>query len=238
VVDILEAEGHEVAAIARSRGVDVITAEGLAEAVAGADAIVDAATGPSPEEQAATEFFTTAMRNLHEAGGRAGVQRLVIVSIIGSDRFSGGYGAAQIAHEAAALSGPIPARILRAAQFHELVAQLIEWGARGDVIEVPQMRTQLVAARAVGQALAELATASNGIQPSGTPILEIAGPREESLVEMARLLAARRGETTPIQAVNDPANPDHELYASGALLPGPAATLAGPTFEEWLDAAA
>jgi uncharacterized protein YbjT (DUF2867 family) len=238
VVDILEAQGHEVAAIARSRGVDVITAEGLAEAVAGAEAIVDAATGPSPEEQAATEFFTTAVRNLHEAGERAGVQRLVIVSIIGSDRFSGGYGAAQIAHEAAALSGPIPARILRSAQFHELVAQLMEWGARGDVIEVPQMRTQLVAARAVGQALADLATASNGIQPSGTPILEIAGPREESLVEMAKLLAARRGETKPIEAVNDPANPEHELYVSGALLPGPDATLAGPTFEEWLDAAA
>lgn len=238
VVDILEAQGHEVSAIARSRGVDVITAEGLAEAVAGADAIVDAATGPSPEEQAATEFFTTAARNLHEAGERAGVQRLVIVSIIGSDRFPGGYGAAQIAHERTALSGPIPATVLRAAQFHELVAQLIEWGTRGDVIEVPRMRTQLVAARAVGQALADLATASNGSRPPATPILEIAGPREESLVEMAKLLAARRGETTPIEEVNDPANPEHQLYASGALLPGPDATLAGPTFEEWLDTAA
>ena len=133
LVDILEAQGHDVVAMARSRGVDVITAEGLAEAVAGADAIVDAATGPSPEEHAATEFFTTAARNLHEAGQRAGVQRLVIVSIIGSDRFSGGYGAAKVAHEQATLSGPIPARVLRAAQFHEFVAQLMEWGARGDV---------------------------------------------------------------------------------------------------------
>ena len=90
LVDILEAEGHEVAAISRSRGVDVITGDGLAEAVAGAEAIVDAATGPSPEEQAATEFFTTASRNLQEAGQRAGVERIVVVSIIGTDRLTGG----------------------------------------------------------------------------------------------------------------------------------------------------
>ena len=236
VVDILEAQGHEVAAIARSRGVDVITAEGLAEAVAGAEAIVDAATGPSPEEQAATEFFTTAVRNLHEAGERAGVQRLVIVSIIGSDRFSGGYGAAQIAHEAAALSGPIPARILRAAQFHEFVAQLTDWGRRGDVAYVPEMRTQLVAARTVAEALVDLAADPDAVPaPAGAPIAEIAGPREESLVEMATLLAARRGDPVRIEGVSDPADPDDVLNESGALLPGPHATLAGPTFEQWLE---
>src|SRR6476620_178973 len=106
LVDILEAQGHEVAAISRSRGVDVITGEGLAEAVAGSYASVDAATGPSPEEQAATEFFTAAARNLREAGEQAGVERIVVVSIIGSDRFAAGYGAAKVAHEQASLSGP------------------------------------------------------------------------------------------------------------------------------------
>ena len=238
LVDILEAEGHEVAAISRSRGVDVITGDGLAEAVAGAEAIVDAATGPSPEEQAATEFFTTAARNLQEAGQRAGVERIVVVSIIGSDRFSGGYGAAKVAHEQATLSGPIPARVLRAAQFHEFVAQLMEWGARGDVTYVPRMRTQLVAARTVAQALADLATASNGAASAGAPILEIAGPREERLFEMATLLAARRGDTARIEEANDPDDPAQAVYESGALLPGPEATLAGPTFEAWLAEAA
>jgi uncharacterized protein YbjT (DUF2867 family) len=234
VVDILEAEGHEVAAIARSRGVDVISGDGLAEAVAGAHAIVDAATGPSPEQKAATEFFTTAARNLQEAGRQAGVERIVVVSIIGSDRFTGGYGAAKIAHEQATLSGPIPARVLRAAQFHEFVAQLMEWGARGDATYVPKMRTQLVAARTVAEALADLVTVSNG---TPAPILEIAGPREESLFEMATLLAARRGDAAPIEAPSDPSDPDQSVYASGGLLPGPDAILAGPTFEEWLEAA-
>jgi uncharacterized protein YbjT (DUF2867 family) len=127
--------------------------------------------------------------------------------------------------------------VLRAAQFHEFVAQLMEWGARGDVTQVPRMRTQLVAARTVAEALAALATA-NGAQPSAAPILEIAGPREESLVEIATLLATRRGDTARVEGVSDPDNPDHAVFESGALLPGPGATLAGPTFAEWLYAVA
>ena len=65
--------------------------------------------------------------------------------------------------------------------------------------------------------------------------MEIAGPQEENLVDAAKLLMARRGEPVKIEGVSDPANPDHDLYEMGALLPGPDATLAGPTFEEWLD---
>src|SRR6266540_5069117 len=96
VVDALEAEGHDVVAISRSRGVDLITGEGLDEALAGVEVVVDTATGPSPDQQAATEFFTTASRNLQEVGERAGVRRVVVVSIIGADRFSGGYNAAKV----------------------------------------------------------------------------------------------------------------------------------------------
>jgi uncharacterized protein YbjT (DUF2867 family) len=86
VVDVLEGRGHDVVAISRSSGVDVVTGEGLAEALAGAEAVIDVATGASPEQQAATEFFTAAARNLQQVGHRAGVQRIVVVSIIGIDR--------------------------------------------------------------------------------------------------------------------------------------------------------
>ena len=157
--------------MSRSSGVDVVTGDGLAEALAGVECIIDAATGPSPDQEAATAFFTAAARNLHEAGQRAGVQRMVVVSIIGTDRFTAGYGAAKIAHERAMLSGPIPVRILRAAQFHEFVAQLVEWGTQGDVSYVPKMRTQLVAARTVAEALADLATGPGCPTGSGAPIL-------------------------------------------------------------------
>jgi uncharacterized protein YbjT (DUF2867 family) len=228
VVDVLEAGGHDVVAMSRASGVDVVTGEGLGKALTGVECVIDVATGASPDQDAATEFFTTAARNLHEAGERAGVRRMVAVSIIGADKFTGGYGAAKIAHERAILSGPVPARILRAAQFHEFVGQLVEWGRRGEVSQVPKMRTQLVAARTVAEALAEVAA-----NPEAA-ITEIAGPREESLVEMATLLVARRGDPVKIEGVSDPADPDRDVYESGALLPGPDATIAGPTFEEWL----
>jgi uncharacterized protein YbjT (DUF2867 family) len=237
VVEVFEARGHEVVAMSRSQGVDVISGEGLADALEGVEVIVDTATGPSPEERAATEFFTNASRNLEEAGQQAGVQRIVVVSIIGADRFTGGYGAAKIAHEQTYLAGPIPVRILRASQFHEFVPQLLEWGTKGDVAYVQQMRTQLVAARSVAEALADLATEPESPAAAGSaaPIREIAGPREESLVEMANLFVARRGDPVKIEGVSDPSDPDSEVYTSGALLPGPGAMLAGPTFEEWLE---
>jgi hypothetical protein len=162
---------------------------------------------------------------------------MVVVSIIGCDRFTTGYGAAKAAHEQAALSGPIPARVLRAAQFHEFVGQLLDWGRQGDVSYVGEMRTQLVAARTVAQVLADMATGADSAPAQGSagaPFPEVAGPREESMVDMARLLAARRGDPVKIEGVSDPSDPDH-LGETGALLPGKDAILAGPTFEEWLD---
>ena len=238
VADVLKAEGHDLVAMSRSSGVDVVTGEGLAEALEGVECVVDAASGPSPDQQAATEFFTAAARNLQEVGERVGVRRIVVVSIIGCDRFTAGYMAAKVAHERALQSGPIPVRILRAAQFHEFVAQLVEWGRQGEASYVPKMRTQLVAARTVAQALVDLATGPQSVPTPGSPgtdVLEIAGPREENLVDMAKLLVARRGDPVRIEGVRDPADPDRDLYEAGALLPGPEATLAGPTFEEWLD---
>ena len=241
VVAVLEDQGHDVVAISRSNGVDVVTGDGLAEALNGIESVVDAATGASPEQQAATEFFTAATRNLQQLGAQAGVRRIVVVSIIGIDLFAageyGGYYVAKQAQERAMLAGPIPATIVRAAQFHEFVSQLMDWGRQNGTIYLPKMRTQLVAARSVAETLADLATEARPAPASpsgGAPILEIAGPREETLVDAARLLAAHRGETVPIEAVNNRDDPGAALYESGALLPGPDAILDGPTFEEWL----
>jgi uncharacterized protein YbjT (DUF2867 family) len=236
VVDVLGEKGHEVVAISRSAGVDVVTGEGLAGALDGVDAVIDAATGASPEQQSATEFFTAATRNLQQVGERMGVQRIVVVSIIGTDRFKTGYGAAKQAHEQAMLAGPVPARILRAAQFHEFVEQIVDWGRTDGVSYVPTMRAQPVAARAVAEAAADLATEHDPALAKRARIPEIAGPREEDLVEMARLLVERRGDPIRIEGVSDPNDPDAELFASGGLLPGPGAILVGPTFEEWLGA--
>ena len=228
-VEILEGQGHEVVPIARSKGVDVITGEGLPEALDGVDAIVDAATGPSPDEEEATKFFTTATRNLHEVATEAGVKRIVLVSIIGIDKFKAGYNAAKRAQEQAALAGPIPTRILRATQFHEFVEQMLDWGRNGNAAYVAAMQTQVIAARTVAEELAQLVVDS---EPTG-PTLEIAGPRPERLVDLARLVVAHNGESLEVVETNE-YFPEGDLYDSGAALPGPDAKLAGPTFEEWL----
>jgi hypothetical protein len=125
--------GPEVVPISWSVGVDVITGDSLADALKDADAIIDVTAGPSSEQRAATEFFTTAAGNLQQAGERADVARYVVVSIIGIEKSTGGYGSAKLAHEQAVLAGPMPARILRVAQFHELVGVLMEMGRHGDV---------------------------------------------------------------------------------------------------------
>ncbi len=107
------------------------------------------------------------------------------------------------------------------------------WGRQGDVVYLPKMRTQIVAARAVAEALADLALSRPSRKPSAG---EIAGPREEYLPDLAELLAAKRGDGVKIEAVSNPADPNDVLNNNGGLLPGPHATLAGPTFAEWLDA--
>ncbi len=236
VADVLAERGHEVVPISRATGVDVITGTGLDAALQGVEVVVDAATGPSAEQQPATDFFVTAAHNLQKAGVRAGVRQAVVVSIIGTDRFAGGYGAAKVAHEQAWRDGPIPVRIVRAAQFHEFVAQLLDWGSRGDVTAVPAMRTRIVAARAVAEVIADV-VAADAAAPAAdvTGTIEVAGPREEDLVALATELAARRGSRAPVEAARDAGDADAEMQATGGLLPGPGARLVGPTFRQWLD---
>ncbi|MEV0675395.1 NAD(P)H-binding protein [Actinosynnema sp. NPDC050436] len=231
VVDVLTERGHEVVPVARATGVDIITGEGLTEALTGVEVIVDVASWHSSDQEAATEFFRTSAHNLQEAGRAAGVGRIAVASIIGVDKATAGFIAAKKVHEELLLSGPIPVRILRAAQFHEFVGQLLDW-QQGDVAHVPALPTQLVACRTVAEALVDLATDQDAPTP-GTPIPEIAGPRREILAEAARLLGTRRGvEVVPVDGSGIP---DAEIAAEGGFLPGPHATLAGPTFREWLD---
>src|SRR5919197_4223528 len=238
LVEILEQRGHEVVPIARSTGVDVISGEGLAEALAGAETIIDAATGPSPDEAEATAFFTASARNLQRAGAAAGAKRIVLVSIIGIDKFHSGYNAAKVAQEQTLLEGPLPVRIVRAAQFHEFVDPLVSWTIQDGVAYVPEMRTQLVAARVVAEALADAAEEPEIENGRST---EVAGPREERLADVAARLFASRGDSIEIREgrggpLAEPGDPDAAAYAEGAALPNPGAKLAGPSFEEWLAA--
>jgi uncharacterized protein YbjT (DUF2867 family) len=236
LVEILAHRGHDVVPIARSKGVDVISGEGLDEALIGVQTIVDAATGPSPDQEQATAFFTTSARNLQRAGAAAGATRIVLVSIIGIDKFHGGYNAAKVAQEQTLLGGPLPVRIVRAAQFHEFVEPLVGWTIQGGVAYVPEMRTQLVAAAVVAEALAD---AAEEPEIENGRITEVAGPKDERLAEAAAALFANRGDSTEIREsrgglLAEADSADAVAYAEGGALPNRGAKLAGPSFEEWL----
>src|SRR3954470_19743177 len=236
LVEILESRGHDVVAMSRSQGVDVVTGEGLDQALTGVDTIVDTATGPSPDQAEATAFFTASARNLQRAGAAAGAKRIVVASIIGIDKFQGGYNAAKVAQEQTLLEGPLPVRIVRAAQFHEFVGPLVGWTIQDGVAYVPEMRTQLVAARVVAEALAD---AAEETEIENGKITEVAGPREERLADAAAALFARRGDSIEIREssgapLTEPGGRDAVAYAEGAALPNPGAKLSGPSFEEWL----
>ena len=235
VVEALELGGHQVVAMSRSNGVDLVTGDGLAAALSGVECIIDVSTGTSADEHEASAFFTASADHLQGIGGQAGVRQIVVVSIVGCDRFPSGYNAAKRRHELALMSGAIPVRVLRSTQFHEFVPQVLEWDRRGDVCFVPEMRTQLVAAKSVAGALVELAINPYSAQVGGgEPISEIAGPQVVNLVDKAKLFAARDGGLISIEIdLNDP---DRELNLNGALLPGTNASLVGPTFEAWLNA--
>jgi uncharacterized protein YbjT (DUF2867 family) len=225
IADVLRERGVEAVPMSRSTGVDVITGEGLD--LAGIDIVIDATTGPSPDEAEATQFFTTSARNLQAAASKAGVQWIVAISIVGIDAFTGGYNAAKKAQEAALREGPVPVRIVRVTQFHEFVDALMQWGRQGDTIYVWGMRTQLVAARAAAEVVVDVALADDA-----PALTNVGGPRPEELLEVARLKAAHDGENVSVEEAPAPA--DAELYKQGAALPGEGALLVGPTYEEWL----
>ena len=231
VVDVLTERGHRVVPMSRATGVDIITGAGLAEALTGVEVIIDVASWHASEQEAATEFFRTSARSLQEAGQQAGVAQITVASIIGADKATAGFVAAKKVHEELLLAGPLPARILRAAQFHEFVGQLLDW-QQGDVAYVPTLPTQLVACRTVAEELVDLAAAPGAPAP-GAPIPEIAGPRKETMAEAAQLLGTRRG--VKVVGVDGSAMPDADIAANGGFLPSPHAKLAGPTFQQWLD---
>jgi uncharacterized protein YbjT (DUF2867 family) len=229
VVDVLRSRGHDVVALSRGSGVDLVTGSGLAASLSGVEAVVDASNTTAGRAKA-TAFFEAVATNLHRYGGEAGVRHLVTVSIVGIDRAPGyGYYAAKLAHEAAATSGPVPTSVVRSTQFHEFADLVLSFGRKGPVALVPRMRSQPVAARSVAERLADVAV--------GSPLserLQVAGPEQLDVPDMARRLLRARGQKALVLAVPLPGG--GKAVASGALLPQQPFETLGPTYGEWLTA--
>ena len=148
--------GAEPVVLARSAGVDLVTERGLETAMRGVAAVIDVSNLSTQRRQASISFFTTTTGRLLETGERAGVRHHVALSIVGVDRVDSGYYAGKRAQEQLVLSGPVPASVLRATQFHEFAEQILAL-TRGPVAPVPVMRIQPVAAREVTTAPVALA---------------------------------------------------------------------------------
>jgi len=228
IVDACRGAGHDVSALSRRTGSDLTTGEGLDVALAGVDVVVDASNTTSQAKRRATEFFTTVTHNLQQAGSRSNVKRLITISIVNVDRLPTGYYAAKLAQEAAAREGPLPVTIVRATQFHEFPVQIMERFHLGPIALMPRMRVQTVAARALGEVVADIAA----LPPAETTV-NVAGPRPADLLDLARAAIVRRGDKLRLVSPPIPGRAGSAMR-SGLLLPPSDARLVGPTFEEWL----
>jgi len=227
VVDTAREAGHVPVVIARSVGVDLVTGTGLDAALRKVDAVVDVSNVTTTRRRVSVEFFGRATRQLLQAGGRKGVRHHVVLSVVGVDRVDFGYYAGKRRQEELVLGGPVPFSVLRATQFHEFAAQVIQRGSF--VVPVPRMRSRPIAAREVARALVELAVrAPVGLAP------ELAGPQELDMPEMVRRLLRARGSRRVVLPVRLPGEVGRQ-FAGGGLLPAGPGPRGTETFEEWIE---
>jgi uncharacterized protein YbjT (DUF2867 family) len=193
LVSNLRRRGHEVAAAAPSSGVNTITGEGLAEALAGAQVVVDVANSPSFEDKAVLEFFETSGRNLLAAEAAAGVGHHVALSVVGADRLpDSGYMRAKVAQEKLIKTAKIPYTIVRATQFFEFVGGIAESATEGQSVRLPSALMQPIVSDDVAAALADVAAG----EPRNATI-ELAGPEPIRMDELVRrFLGAKRDART------------------------------------------
>jgi uncharacterized protein YbjT (DUF2867 family) len=190
VVEALKADGNNVVAASRASGVDVLTGAGLADALAGADALVDVTNSPSFEADAVMAFFTTSATNLVRAARAAGVDHYVALSIVGVDGLpDSGYFRAKVAQEKVITESGIPYSIVRATQFAEFADAIVESLTVGDEVRVPDALIQPIPADEVAAAVAHAAVA----EPlNGT--VNIGGPHRITFEQLARDVLARNGD--------------------------------------------
>jgi uncharacterized protein YbjT (DUF2867 family) len=227
-VAILRHGGHEVVAASPNSGVNTITGEGLKEAVAGAQVVIDLANSPSFEDNAVLKFFETSGHNLLAAEAAAGVRHHVALSIVGTDRSDNGYFRAKVAQEKLIETSEIPYTIIRSTQFLDFLGAIAASSADGNIVRISPGLFQPIAADDVAAFVADVAVATprNGI-------VEIAGPERAPFNEIVARYLKAVGD--PRQVVSDP----EARYFGGrveerSLVPLGEARLGRIGFDDWL----
>lgn len=229
LVSRLREAGHEVVAASPNSGVNTITGEGLAEALAGARVVVDVANSPSFEDKAVMEFFQTSTRNLLVAEAAANVQHHLALSVVGTERLTeSGYFRAKVAQEKLIKASGIPHTIVHSTQFFEFIGGIIKSGTDGDVIRLSSARVQPIAADDVAAALADFA-----VGPPVNGMVEVAGPDLYPLDGLAREFLAVNHDTRPV-IVDVNARYFGALLSDESLIPSDHPRFAPTRFEDWL----
>jgi len=228
LVNLLRQQGHEVLAASPATGVNAVTGDGLAAALAGAEVVVDVANSPSFEDKAVLEFFETSGRKLLAAEAAAGVQHHVALSVVGTDRLAeSGYFRGKIAQEKLIKAGKIPYTIVHSTQFMEFLGGIAQSGTDGQTVRLSPAFVQPIASDDVAAAMADLTL---GAPINGT--VEIAGPERVRLAELVRRYLTAIGDSRKVVA-----DPQARYFGAelkdDTLVPVGEARLGGIRFEEW-----
>ncbi|MFJ1652811.1 SDR family oxidoreductase [Streptomyces sp. NPDC088337] len=227
VVKKLNAAGHEAAPLSLSTGVDVITGQGLEEAVAGADVVVNVTNSPTFDEASLT-FFRTSMDNVLAAGHKGGVGHVVILSIVGTDQVPGFvYYQAKTLQEDILKAGPIPYSIVRATQFMEFIDAVLSSTTEGSTVRLPSTLVQPIAAREVSDTVADVAV---GPPLNGT--LNIAGPDVFALDELGQVTLNARPDGRTV--VTDDTAGMFAAVRGDAIIAKGDARIAPTHYRDWL----
>jgi uncharacterized protein YbjT (DUF2867 family) len=229
VVMSLRQRGQEVVAASRSSGVNTVTGEGLAQALAGAQVVVDVANAPSWEDNAVLAFFETSGRNLLAAEAATGVGHHVALSVVGTDRLlASGYFRAKMAQEKLIKAGPIPYTIVRATQFFEFVGGIAQSASEGQTVRLPPALMQPIAADDVAAVMADAALAA---PLKGT--FDLAGPEPIRQDDLVRRFLKATGDARTV--IPDPRALYYGLSVDDqSLTPGDSPRLGPTRFEDWL----
>jgi len=229
VVKKLRDKGHEVVAASPSKGINSVTGVGLAQALAGAQVVVDVANAPSWEDKAVLEFFQTSCRNLLAAEAAAGVGHHVALSVVGTDRLlASGYFRAKMAQENLIKASSIPYTIVRATQFFEFVGGIAQAATEGQTVRLPPALMQPIVSDDVAAGIVEAALAD-----SLNSTVDLAGPERIRQDDLVRQFLSATGDTRTV--ITDP----KALYFGIAvndqsLTPGDNPRLGPTRFADWL----
>ena len=228
----LQAKGHDVIAASPASGVNTITGEGLAEALLGAQVVVDVANSPSFEDKAVMEFFQTSGRNLLTAEVTEGIKHHVALSVVGTERLqASGYFRAKLAQEALIKESNVPYTLVHSTQFFEFMFGIAQSGTKGDKVHLSPALMQPIVSDDVADALADLVV---GAPTNG--IVEIAGPESIRIADAVTKYLRQIGDSREI--VVDGNTPYFgAVLDDRTLMPSAGVRVGTTAFSEWVKTA-